>query len=382
MEIKVNIANQKKKDKVADDKTSSVMDLLAKLGDYDISFNTFSDASKESFFHDLYVLIDSGMDLRNSLEIIGVEHKKANIQKVMGEIEKDVTEGLKLSDAMKKHSQFDDYECVNVRIGEETGNLKEVFLELSGYFNSKITLKKQIISIISYPSFILTVTIGIVWFMLSVVVPMFTDVFSKLNGDLPELTKTVVGMSDFIRNYFGYMILSCVTLVILMMSQRKKIWYKKMSAWLILKIPVIGELTRKVQLNRFSLAMKMMLYSETPVLSSIDLIQDMTSFYPLHVALQDVRSGLFNGQHLYEGLSKHEFFPKRYVTLIKVGEEVNQLGQMFEKLSNQLDGEIEYQTQILGRVLEPVMIIFIGVFVGFILISMYLPLFELSTTIN
>ena len=148
------------------------------------------------------------------------------------------------------------------------------------------------------------------------------------------------------------------------------------------KIPIIGELVRKVHLNRFSLAMKMMLYSETPVLNSINLIRDMTTFYPLSIALQDVRNNLFNGKHLHEGLSQHSFFPKRYVTLIKVGEEVNQLAQMFEKLSDQLNDEIEYQTQILGRILEPVMIIFIGVFVGFILISMYLPLFELSTTIN
>jgi type IV pilus assembly protein PilC len=382
VELKVNISAQKKKLGSKDKSNSSVWEVMSKAGDIDLSFGAFSDAVKESFFHDLYVLLDSGMDLRTSLEIVGSEHKKLKIQNIIKTVEKDVIEGMKLSDSLKKHSEFDEYECVNVRIGEETGNLKEVFWELSKYFNSKITLKKQILSIVSYPAFILTVTIGIVWFMLSVVVPMFTDVFSKLNGELPELTKTVVGISDFIRNYFGYVILGVLVIIGLFWTQKKKIWYQQMSAWFVLKIPIIGELVRKVHLNRFSLAMKMMLYSETPVLNSINLMRDMTSFYPLSIALQDVRDNLFNGKHLHEGLAQHEFFPKRYVTLVKVGEEVNQLAQMFEKLSTQLNDEIEYQTQILGRILEPVMIIFIGVFVGFILISMYLPLFELSTTIN
>lgn len=382
MELNVNIPTQKKRAVSSTKSEDSVWGKLSNIGNVDLSIGVFSDTVKESFFHDLFVLLDSGMDLRISLEIVGSEHKKVKVQNIIKTIEKDVIEGMKLSDSLSKHSQFDEYECVNVRIGEETGNLKEVFLELSKYFNSKITLRKQILSIVSYPAFILTVTLGIVWFMLSVVVPMFTDVFSKLNGELPELTKTVVGMSDFIRNYFGYVILSVLTVVGFFWTQKKKVWYHQMTAWIVLKIPIIGELVRKVHLNRFSLAMKMMLYSETPVLNSINLIRDMTTFYPLSIALQDVRNNLFNGKHLHEGLSNHDFFPKRYVTLIKVGEEVNQLAQMFEKLSDQLNDEIEYQTQILGRILEPVMIIFIGVFVGFILISMYLPLFELSTTIN
>ncbi len=348
----------------------------------DYSLKIINDAQKEVFFNDLFVLMNSGLDIRTALDILEKESNKIKLKDKIRLIKENVTNGIKFSDALLKSGQFNSYVCINVQIGEESGSLLEVFSELAFYFKRKQNLRKQLISIISYPSFVLLVTVGIVWFMLSVVVPMFSDVFGQFGGELPKVTQYVISMSNFMQQYYWVALIIFLLGGIAFSIVKNKVWFNALTSLLILNIPVFGTLVQKVQLSRFSLSMKMMLKSNIPVLTAVNLIDGMTSFHPVSMALKDLQKGLFDGKSLHYCLAQHSIFPSRFVTLIRVGEEVNQLPKMFEKIETQLTEEITYETEIMGRIIEPVMIIFIGLFVGMILISMYLPLFELSTAIN
>ena len=359
---------------------NSAWDRFDTILNKDISFNSFGAKEKELFFHDLFVLYSSGLDLRSALIVLRSEKEEGKLADLIIQIEKQVIAGVKLSEAINTTGKFDTYEVISVKIGEESGNLTEVFKELSDYFKKQIALKKQFVSVVSYPLFVLTVSLGIVWFMLAAVVPMFVDVFARLNGELPSLTKWVVNLSEGVKTYGIWVVMLVIGAVIVLYSQRKTQLMRIFSAKAILALPVLGRVVHQVHLNRFSLAMKMMLSSNTPVLQAVELTHEMTSFYPLKKALGEIRESLFNGESLNASMETHSFFPKRMIVLISVGEEVNKLNQIFEKITEQLTNDIAHRTEMLGKVLEPVMIIFIGVFVGFILVAMYLPLFELSTT--
>ena len=345
----------------------------------DLSFSSgFGDKKKERFYSDLQVLLNSGIDLKSAFEIIIEEQEKPKEIAFFTNIYNDIILGNSLADSLKKTEKFSDYEYYSVFIGEDSNRLTTVLGELAKYFKDRIELKKQIISVLSYPGFVFLITIGIVYFMLTSVVPMFSDVFKQFGSELPSLTKKIIYISENFSFYALIFGLVLGAILWFIYSQKKHVWFRRSVSGIALKIPVVKSLVAKIYLTRFVQSMHLLLSSKTPLVKSLDLTQKMIRFYPLEIALEEIKEKVTKGESLNSGMKQFAIFPKRLISLVKVGEEVNKLEEMLSKISIQYNEELKYETNIIGKIMEPLILLIIGTVVGVILVAMYLPMFNLG----
>jgi type IV pilus assembly protein PilC len=348
----------------------------------DISFGDkqVSDKKKEGLYVELSTLLLSGIDLRTALELILVEQENAKDKVIFDGIRNNILSGASLSDALKAAERFSDYEYYSIKIGEETGRLGEVLTDLAKYYKSKIQQRRKIISAVTYPAIVLCSSMGAVLFMIKFVVPMFADVFLRFGGKLPWITGKIITISGWFDSYFIYFILAICIAVGMYFVYRKTLWFRKFSSGLILKVPVVGDLVKKIYLARFANTMRLLVSTDTPLLRSIALVRQMIDYYPIEQSLVAVENSILKGESLHKSLSEFAFYPAKMIQLIKVGEEINRMDHFFEKIASQYTEEVEYRTNTISSLLEPLIIIFLGLVVGVILIAMYLPMFQMSNS--
>lgn len=356
-------------------------DLFAFLNK-DISFGSkqVSDKKKESLYVELSTLLLSGIDLRTSLELILVDQEQAKDKALFEGIRQRILSGLALSEALRETERFSDYEYYSIRIGEETGKLGDVLTDLAKYYKSKINQRRKIVSAVTYPAIVLLSSMGAVFFMIKFVVPMFADVFLRFGGKLPWITALIISFSGWFDRYFMFMILIVAIMFIVYFLKRKTPWFRKFSSALLLKIPVVGDLLKKIYLARFANTMRLLVSTDTPLLRSIALVRQMIDYYPIEASLLKVEQDILQGESLHKSLAAFSFYPAKMIQLIKVGEEVNRMDYFFEKIATQYTEEVEYKTNTISSLMEPLIIIFLGLVVGVILIAMYLPMFQMSNS--
>lgn len=344
-------------------------------------FKSFNNKKKQVFYNDLSVLLSSGINLVSALGLVAEGFKSDKDKKVINHFISELTEGKSFYEILKNTKQFSPYEYYSIKIGEETGKLKNILVELSNYTNGRIQQKRKVISAFSYPFIILLTAIVAIAFMLNFIVPMFEDIFKRFGKELPMLTKMVIKFSQNFSFYFTiFIILSTIVFLINKILQ-DNYKYKLLTSTLLLKIPVFGILIKKIILARFSLTMELLLSAKTPLIESIKLSKNMINLYVFKDALSKIEKDIYSGESLHDSMKKFKIFDLRMLALINVAEEVNQLENIFKQLKEQFNNDIEYQTGIISSIMEPMLIVFIGLFVGIILISMYLPIFQMSTSI-
>ena len=214
--------------------------------------------------------------------------------------------------------------------------------------------------------------------MLSFVVPMFSDIFKQTGGQLPATTQFLISVSNKSSTIFYSLVLIVGGFILLHKTQSKNIWYRSYTSMVFLKIPLINNLIKKIYLARFCQSMRLLLGAKVLLIEALALVRNMIEYYPIEHALETVEKDVLAGKTLNESLSQHTIFPQKLTALIKVSEEVNAPELIFEKLSKQYSEEIEHQQAIVGKVIEPFFIIVLGLIIGFILVAMYMPLFQLS----
>lgn len=342
----------------------------------------FSDKKKEIFYRELGMLLNSGVDFKKALEIVSNQTDSKSEKQIILDIKSKVVEGKSIHESMQESKQFSPYEYYSIQIGEETRKLEEVLNELQAYFNRKIQMRRQIISVLTYPVIVMLVTVLVLYFMLNKVVPMFSSVFRQFGSELPKSTQLIIGLSNHSGLIFGLFIGFVVLLFALHILLRKNKEYRAFVSSAALKIPYFGKLIRKIYISRFCQSMKLLISSKTTLLNSLSLTSKMIAFYPIEAAIESIKSDITKGVSLHESLKKHPVFENKMVSMVEVAEQVNQLDTMFERLTVQYNEEISHQTKMIGVVLEPMIIIVIGVVVGVIMISMYAPMFDLSKIIN
>ncbi|MDR1729757.1 MAG: type II secretion system F family protein [Prevotellaceae bacterium] len=372
------------KKKQPKEEKSSRADSLMTLLNTDISFGAkkLNDKKKSNFYNDLHILLSSGIDLRSTLELMCEEVTKKDEKEIYESIKNKVLSGSGLSEALEQSGKFSAYEFYSIRIGEETGCLIDVLKDIGNYFTKKIEQKRKMTSAFAYPVFVLSAAVLAVIFMLTFVVPMFEDIFARFGNDLPYLTKVVINISNFISNNIPLIIMILLLTVVAIYYIRKNERFRQMQSSWLLHIPFFGELSRKMYLARFCLAMALLTGAHTPLLQALGLVKKMITFYPLQKSIDTMEHDIMHGKTLHESMSKFSIYDRRMLSLVKVGEEVNQLDAVFNRLKTQYTDDVDYRTGMMGSVLEPLMIILIGLFVGVILIAMYLPIFKLSTSIG
>jgi type IV pilus assembly protein PilC len=375
-----NLDNISKKQSI--DKSPSFR--IEKFLKKEISFfnKPFSNKKKEVFYTELSVLLNAGITLKNSLSLIEEEQKKEVDKNLIKKIIENLVQGQTFSEAIKHSKVFSEYEYYSLKIGEETGSLQKVSKELGLFYRRKNEQRRTILNALSYPLIVIITAIFAVVFMLQFVVPMFVGIFKQNKVEIPWITKVIVSASEvFQHNFFNIFILISV-LIIFRYFISKKRWYKKWTSKILLKIPYIGELSRKIYISQFTQATALLVSAKVPLLHCIQLTKKMIDFYPLQFALMSIENEIIQGKELSESLSNYPIFDKKMISLLKVAEQTNQNEYIFGRLTEQYTEDIQYQSKLLSTVLEPVIMVFLGALVAVILIAMYLPMFKLSTIIS
>ncbi|MBP7809084.1 MAG: type II secretion system F family protein [Bacteroidia bacterium] len=374
-------SNTKKKGASLNSDSASEVSGLSKLLHTEIKLfeKKFGAKQKESFYTELGVLISAGVDIQTTFEIIEQEMPDKKHKALITSIKEAVIGGKPMHAAFSIYSEiFTNYEIQSIKIGEETGKLSEVFTELGKFYNSAIRLRRQIVGTLTYPVIVISLAGSIVYFMLSFVVPMFNDIFKQTGGQLPEATKLLIKISNNSSLIFYTVLTIVVVMVALHKTQKKKKWYRKFTSELFLRMPLVNNLIKKIYLTRFCQSMRLLISAKVLFTDALALVESMIGYYPIEVAIRQAKEDVIRGSSLHQGLLKHSIFPPKLIALIKVSEEVNAPELIFEKLEKQYSEEIEHQQAVVGKVMEPFIIIILGLIIGFILVAMYLPLFQIS----
>jgi type IV pilus assembly protein PilC len=377
----IDLSNYQKKKVAQSPKRSANGDLLSMLNK-DIRFGSkdLNDKKKEALYLELSSLLEAGINLKSSLELITADQEKEADKSLFAAIQEAVLKGSALSNALQDTGRFSLYEVYSLQIGEETGKIIEILQDLAKFYQNKIKQRRKIVSALTYPCVVLSTSLGAVFFMLKFVVPMFGDIFKRLGGHLPWITEKIIAISQLMEAGFLRVFILLFLCLALIYSTRKTERFRQLSSKLILKIPVIGNLVQKIYLARFCNSMRLLINARLPLLRAIALSKQMIGYYPVESSLHKVEDNILKGKSLHQSLQQFAIYPSKLIQLIKVGEETNQLDYFFAKISEQYIEEVEYKTSTLSSMMEPLIIIFLGFVVGVILISMYLPLFQMSNS--
>lgn len=374
----IKLDNRTTKEKKA---TSSGLDDLLKK-EIKIFGSSFGSKKKEQFYTELSVLLTSGIRLKDALYLIASSQKKKEDRALFTQIGDGIVAGIDFSEILANHNNFSVYEQHSIRIGEQSGALQKVCNSLAEFYTRKNEQRRNLISALTYPAIVLSTAILAVVFMLQFVVPMFKDVFKQNNVDLPAITQAVIAASEWIGRY-GWIILLLIGVFII--SQRyltKKAWYRARRDVFLMRLPAIGSFVKVSHMARFIQAVSLLVSTKVSIPQSIHLAREMIDFTPLEKALEQVEKDILQGKSLSESLSAYPLFEPKMIALVRVAEETNQTEFVFSRLNEQYNQQVLQQSKLFSTLLEPFIIVTVGVIVAFILVAMYLPMFELGNVLK
>ncbi len=331
------------------------------------------------FTRQFSVMIDAGLPLVQCLEILASQQENKTFQKVLAGTRSSVEGGATLSAAMRQFPKVFDALYVNMVEAGETGGILDTILQrLSSYIEKNVKLQRAVKSALVYPVGVLTVAAGVIILLLWKVVPIFATLFTGLGVALPLPTRIVIGLSNFVGSIFGLLIVVAIVAAVFGL----KAWYGTPGGRYtidatILKLPVIGILMRKIAVARFTRTLGTLISSGVPILEGLDITAKTAGNAVVEKSLLKVRKSLEEGKSLTEPLKESAVFPGMVTQMISVGEQTGAMDAMLQKIADFYEEEVDAAVKDLLTALEPIMIVFLGVVVGGVVISMYLPLFTL-----
>ncbi len=331
------------------------------------------------FTRQFSVMIDAGLPLVQCLEILSSQQENKTFQKVLTGTRSAVEGGSTLSAAMKQYPKvFDALYANMVEAGETGGILDTILQRLSTYIEKNVKLQRAVKSAMVYPIGVLTIAGGVIILLLWKVVPVFANLFAGMGVDLPLPTKIVIATSHFVGSIFGLLIVVGAVAIIIGL----KVWYGTPQGRyaidaVVLKLPVLGLLMRKIAVGRFTRTLGTLISSGVPILEGLDITAKTSGNAVVERALNKVRKSLEEGKSLTDPLRESEVFPGMVTQMIAVGEQTGAMDAMLQKIADFYEEEVDAAVKDLLTALEPIMIVFLGGVVGGVVISMYLPLFSL-----
>ncbi|MEW6207860.1 MAG: type II secretion system F family protein [Acidobacteriota bacterium] len=333
------------------------------------------------FTRQFSVMLDAGLPLVQCLEILGQQQDNKAFQKVIFQTRADVEAGMTLADAMARHPRVFEPLYTNMVAAGETGGILDIILQrLSTYLEKMVKLKSDVKSALVYPVAVIIISIIVISVIMIVVIPAFKNIFEGLLGPgerLPWLTEFVVDMSRIMASYWWLVAICCV-----MAFFGAKAWYKteqgrRMMDKLVLKLPIFGVIMQKIAIARFSRTLSTLLSSGVPILESLEITAKTSGNVIVGEAIMRIRIGIEQGQTIVEPLRASNVFPVMVSQMIGVGEQTGALDAMLSKIADFYEQEVDTAIANLLALMEPAMIMFLGVTIGTIVIAMYLPLFTL-----
>ena len=331
----------------------------------------------------LSTLIDAGLPLLRSLNVLITQLKPCLLRDILREISTDIQSGSTFAEALAKHpKQFDRLFVNMVRAGEVGGMLEVVLQRLAMFMERREALKRRVKGALIYPIAVIIIAASIVSFLLIKVVPVFADIFDQFGGTLPAPTKFLMASGDFM--FYKWWILVCgicwtiIGLKVLFKFKTTKRVFDR----IILKVPLIGDLVVKVAVARFARTLGTLITSGVPILQALKITRETIGNEVIQNAVDLVHESIKEGETIAAPLDKCKVFPTMVVNMIDVGEETGSLDAMLMKVADIFDAEVETAVEAMLSLLEPIIIIVLGGIIGFIVISLYLPIFTLGDQIN
>lgn len=332
------------------------------------------------FTRQFATLFASGVPVVQAFDALIGQIKNKNFKKVLIHMRNDIEKGSSLADSMRRHPRIFSSLFVNmVRAGEEGGILDKVLKRMADYFEKMIKLKRKIISAMIYPSLVIAVAILVVAIIMIFVIPTFAKLFAEMGLDLPLPTKITIAMSNFMAKSGIFMFLGLIVFFVSVKIVRRTEKGRKITDNILLKIPVLGAILLKASLSRFSRTLGTLLGSGVPILNSMEISARASGNKVIEDVVIEMKEDITAGKSLTEVLkSKPEIFPPIFIQMVNVGESTGGTDEMLGKVADFYDEEVDNAVANLMSMLEPALIVFLGVTIGFIVVSLYLPIFKLG----
>ncbi len=359
------------------------VNVSAKAKEINISFGApkVTDRDIVIFTRQLATMIDAGLPLVQCLEILGGQTENKALAKVIVQVRTDVEGGATFADALKKHPKVFDNLYVNmVAAGEAGGILDTILGRLAAYMEKFGKIKRQIKSAMIYPAIILFVAVAVVSILLVFVVPMLAEMFTSAGQALPLPTRIVISVSNFLKGWGGLSVLILVVGSFVGIKQwRKTENGLRITDRIALQLPVVGMLITRVSVAKFTRTLGTLMTSGVPILEGLIIVARTAGNKIVEEAIMTTRQSVSEGKTLAEPLTKAKVFPPMVTQMISVGEATGALDNMLNKIADFYDEEVDEAVAALTSMLEPMLMIFLGTTVGFVIVAMYMPIFQMGS---
>jgi type IV pilus assembly protein PilC len=335
------------------------------------------------FFRQFSVMIDAGLPLVQCLEILGANQENQIFQKCLTGVRQSVEGGSTLSNAMRQYPKiFDDLTTNMIEAGEAGGILDTILQRLATYVEKAVKLKSAVKSALIYPVSVISIAALVVGALLKFVVPIFANMFVSMGVDLPLPTKIVIGLSNFVGRFwwliFAAMILVFFAIKYIRKDPKGRFMFDKM----LLNLPILGNVLRKIAVARFTRTLGTLITSGVPILEGLSITARTSGNAVLEDALMKVRKAVEEGRTIVDPLKESGVFPNMVTQMIGVGEATGAMDAMLQKIADFYEDEVDAATKNMLTLLEPIMIGFLGIAVGGIVISLYMPLFSMISKLS
>jgi type IV pilus assembly protein PilC len=363
-------------------KPTSILDV--NLDEYFAQYTKVSLKDMVVFSRQYSSLINAGVAMMRALTILADQSENYKLRQILTQVKADVEQGTSLSDAFAKHPDtFDILYVAMIRAGETGGVLDEVLNRIAKFLEDRARLLGQVKSALTYPGVVTLLAIVIFFVMLTFILPKFSKLFGRLGAELPAYTQFLINISEFLRSAWIFLI---IAILIALAFLFQKVYSTEAGRYqldkIFLKVPVFGDLLKKVAVARFTRTFGTLVRSGVPILNSLDIVQDTAGNAVLARVVADVKSEVTQGGTISEPLDRSELFPAMVVSMIAIGEETGELDAMLTKIADFYDMEVESAVNTLTSLIEPMMIVVLGGLVGAVIVGMYLPMFKIFEKIG
>ncbi|MEM9292472.1 MAG: type II secretion system F family protein [Acidobacteriota bacterium] len=335
------------------------------------------------FTRQFSVMLDAGLPLVQCLEILGDQEENEAFADMIRGVQFEVEQGASLADAMRKFPlAFDDLYTNMIAAGEAGGILDIILQRLSTYIEKAVRLRNQVKSAMIYPVAVISIAVIVVWVILRFVIPVFGQLFAGVGGDMPFLTQMVIAASNFVAAYSPFLILLIVATGIFLQRYHKTHRGRRVIDGALLKVPIFGMLLKKIAIARFCRTLSTLTSSGVPILDGLEITARTSGNAIIEDSIMAVRKAVEEGKTLSEPLAQTKVFPQMVVQMIGVGEQTGALDQMLSKIADFYEDEVDTAVAGMMKLIEPLLISFLGVTIGTIVVAMYLPLYSFITQIG
>jgi type IV pilus assembly protein PilC len=336
------------------------------------------------FTRQFATMIDAGLPLVQALEILSTQVENKTLGKTLSQVKVDVESGATYADALKKHPRIFNELYVNmVAAGEAGGILDTILNRLAAYIEKAMKLKKKVKGAMVYPAVVSSIAVLVIAIIMIFVVPTFSKMFAQLGGTLPWPTRIIIDMSNFIAGIGGLLTAGAIVAgVVFIVQFRRTEKGKYLTDRILLKLPIFGALLNKVAVAKFTRTLGTLISSGVPILDGLEITAKTSGNKVVEYAIDEVRKGVVGGKTLAEPITKAKVFPPMVTHMIAVGESTGALDAMLAKIADFYDDEVDAAVSNLTAMMEPMLMVFLGGTVGFIVVAMYLPIFKLITLIK